>query len=76
MASFQLQGDQQGLHVLCSGHLPDNLAEGREVVVEGRLHDGGVLRGGKRRVATSLNSGGSIPGYRLPTNGMDVPTGQ
>ncbi len=29
----------------CSGRLPDNLAEGMEVVVEGRFEPSGVLSG-------------------------------
>ena len=47
VATFQLEGSEGVLLVSCSGHLPDNLAEGREVVVEGRLQDGGVLSGDK-----------------------------
>jgi cytochrome c-type biogenesis protein CcmE len=36
-ASFALEGSQGNLQVTCSGPLPDNLAEGMDVVVEGRL---------------------------------------
>lgn len=46
-ASFDLQGATDRLHVVCTGPLPDNLAEKIEVVVEGRLEAGGVLRGDK-----------------------------
>jgi cytochrome c-type biogenesis protein CcmE len=46
-ASFALEGDKTNLKTDCSGPLPDNLAEGIAVLVEGRLDDGGVLRGEK-----------------------------
>jgi len=46
-ASFALQGATARLRVVCSGPLPDNLAEKTEVVVEGRLEPSGVLRGDK-----------------------------
>jgi cytochrome c-type biogenesis protein CcmE len=46
-AHFALAGKAGKLAVSCRGPLPDNLAEGVEVVVEGRLDDGGVLRGEK-----------------------------
>ncbi len=46
-AAFSLAGTRGELRVLCSGTLPDNLSEAREVVVEGRLDDSGVLHGGK-----------------------------
>jgi cytochrome c-type biogenesis protein CcmE len=46
-ATFQLEGIDGGLLVKCSGRLPDDLAEGRQVVVEGRLQDVGVLSGDK-----------------------------
>ena len=38
-ATFLLEGTHGNLSVNCSGQLPDNLAEGRQVVVEGRLQD-------------------------------------
>ncbi len=44
-ASFCLQGASGSLHVVCTGPLPDNLAGSREVVVEGQLQAGGLLRG-------------------------------
>ena len=46
-ASFALEGDGTRLKVVCPGPLPDNLAEGMNVLVEGRLDDGGLLRGEK-----------------------------
>jgi cytochrome c-type biogenesis protein CcmE len=46
-ASFTLEGDKTKLKVDCSGLLPDNLAEGVAVLVEGRMENGGVLRGEK-----------------------------
>ena len=46
-ASFRLQGSTSNLSVVCTGPLPDNLAESVDVVVEGRLVAGGRLRGDK-----------------------------
>ena len=46
-ASFDLQGATNRLRVVCTGPLPDNLAEKIDVVVEGRLEAGGLLRGDK-----------------------------
>ena len=46
-ASFDLQGATSRLRVVCTGPLPDNLAENIDVVVEGRLEAGGLLRGDK-----------------------------
>ena len=46
-ASFRLQGGTGTLDVVCSGPLPDNLAENIDVVVEGRLEPGARLRGDK-----------------------------
>ncbi len=47
-AVFSLEGSQEGrVVVTCPGPLPDNLAEGMDVVVEGRLEDFGFLRGHK-----------------------------
>ena len=44
-ATFMLAGANGNLTVDCSGQLPDNLAEGKQVVVEGRLQDTGHLVG-------------------------------
>jgi cytochrome c-type biogenesis protein CcmE len=46
-ATFQLAGTVRHLPVSCAGPLPDNLAEGIDVVVEGRLDDTGMLCGEK-----------------------------
>ncbi len=46
-ARFALEGTAAVLPVICAGPLPDNLAEGIEVVVEGRLEDASLLRGDK-----------------------------
>jgi cytochrome c-type biogenesis protein CcmE len=46
-ASFRVQGAAGTLHVVCSGPLPDTLAENGDVVVEGRLEPGARLRGDK-----------------------------
>ena len=40
-----LQGTEQNLSVVCSGPLPDNLAEDMQVVVEGELQSAGWLKG-------------------------------
>ena len=46
-ANFSLEGNGDLLAVVCTGLLPDNLDEEMEVVVEGRLEAGGLLRGDK-----------------------------
>jgi cytochrome c-type biogenesis protein CcmE len=46
-AFFALTGTAGKLRVICSGPLPDNLAEEMDVVVEGRLENPGLLRGEK-----------------------------
>lgn len=58
-ASFDLQGATERLRVVCSGPLPDNLAEGIDVVVEGTFEAGGRLRGDKllTRCASKYETG-------------------
>lgn len=46
-ARFVLEGTSGRLPTTCSGPLPDNLAEGMLVVVEGRLSEGGSLEADK-----------------------------
>jgi cytochrome c-type biogenesis protein CcmE len=46
-ADFALEGTKQRLAVLYAGPLPDKLAEGGEVVVEGRLEGADTIRGEK-----------------------------
>jgi cytochrome c-type biogenesis protein CcmE len=46
-ATFVLMGQQGRLNVICSGPIPDNLAEGMEVVVEGQLENQHSVRGHK-----------------------------
>ena len=46
-AAFSIEGSQGSLAVTCPGPLPDNLAEGMDVVVEGRLEDPRFLKGHK-----------------------------
>ena len=46
-ATFSLEGSRGQLQVACAGSLPDNLAEAKDVVVEGRLDAEGVLCGEK-----------------------------
>ncbi len=59
-ASFVLQGETAKLNVQYTGLIPDNLAEGIEVVVEGRLEDTGLVRGNKvlTRCASKYSSNG------------------
>jgi cytochrome c-type biogenesis protein CcmE len=44
-ATFVLEGEAHRVSVCYPGALPDNLAEGRDVVVEGALKDDGHLQG-------------------------------
>jgi len=46
-AEFALAAPDGRLRVACGGPLPDNLAEGVDVVVEGRMEEGNLLRGTK-----------------------------
>lgn len=46
-AAFSLAGNSGQAPVVCSGTLPDNVAEGADVVVEGRIDATGLLRGDK-----------------------------
>jgi cytochrome c-type biogenesis protein CcmE len=59
-ADFRMEGSHQDLSVRCLGPLPDNLAEQRQVVVEGNLRPDGVLCGDKvlTRCASKYSSQG------------------
>ena len=46
-AAFVLSGERGNLAVICTGPLPDNLAEDMEVVVEGQLEREDLVRGHK-----------------------------
>jgi len=46
-ATFRLASDTHSLEVTCGGSIPDNLAEGMEVVVEGQLDTPVHVRGHK-----------------------------
>ncbi len=46
-ASFAVEGGSANLKVVCRGPLPDNLAEGIAVLVEGRVDEAGLLHGEK-----------------------------
>ena len=61
-AAFSIEASQAALAVACAGPLPDNLAEGIDVVVEGRLDDGRCLRGDRviTRCASKYQSKASI----------------
>jgi cytochrome c-type biogenesis protein CcmE len=58
-ATFVLQGAVGAVSAVCSGPLPDNLAEDMDVVVEGRLDNANSLRGEKllTRCASKYESG-------------------
>ena len=58
---FLLDGTDGHLRVVCTGPLPDNLAEDMAVVVEGRLENSGLLRADKvlTRCASKYESQGS-----------------
>ena len=62
-ASFALEGDGANLKIVCSGPLPDNLAEGVAVLVEGRVDEAGLFHAAKvlTRCASKYQS-------RLPTS--------
>lgn len=47
LASFTLAGKESELFTRCAGALPDNIREGIDVVVEGRLEPDGTLHGDK-----------------------------
>ena len=66
-ARFALASNRGNLNVTCSGPLPDNLAEGMDVVVEGQLEASGVLRGDKvlTRCASKYEAGAPS----APSNG-------
>ena len=46
-ASFKLVGSSGNLPVVCTGTMPDNLADSMDVVVEGRLDGERLFRGEK-----------------------------
>jgi cytochrome c-type biogenesis protein CcmE len=46
-ASFTLEGNGTHLSAVCRGPMPDNLAEGIAVLVEGRIDKTGLLQGDK-----------------------------
>lgn len=68
-ARFSLMGSQSDLRVLCTGPLPDNLAGGMDVVVEGRLEADGLLRG--RKLITRCAS--KYKAQELPAASQDRP---
>ncbi|MFO0969832.1 MAG: cytochrome c maturation protein CcmE [Gemmataceae bacterium] len=69
-ASFVLDGEKHRIAVVCSGPLPDNLAERMDVVVEGVLQSDGHLQGQKviTRCASKYAPEGAAgsPGKRSP----------
>jgi cytochrome c-type biogenesis protein CcmE len=69
-ATFDLMGTGPGLGVVCEGPLPDNLAEGIQVVVEGELRRPGWLEGERvmTRCASKYQSGGSGPAQGPPAS--------
>ena len=61
-AEFRLEGSGQDLSVSCLGPLPDNLAEQRQVVVEGNLRPDGVLSGDKVLTRCASKYSSQVPG--------------
>ena len=57
-ATFALAGQQGSVDVVYSGPVPDNLAEGMEVVVEGKLEGQHLVRSTKvmTKCASKYNS--------------------
>jgi cytochrome c-type biogenesis protein CcmE len=68
--AFALEASGKNLKVVCAGPLPDKLAEGIAVLVEGRLDASGLLRGDKvlTRCASKYES-------RLPASVAQPPDG-
>ena len=66
-ATFDLAGDQHVLPVSCRGPLPDNLAEGIDVVVEGSLA-GASFQGDKviTRCASKYERKGTVVAAQQP----------
>ena len=62
VASFRLAGSRGGLPIVHRGVLPDNLAEGRSVVVVGVVDDDGILRAKRilTRCASKYSSSSSV----------------
>ena len=70
-ADFSLEGTERELGVSCSGPLPDNLAEGIDVVAEGRLENPGLLRADKvltRCAGKYKSQGPSAPSQDTPAD--------
>ena len=63
-ARFDLQGARVTLPVVCTGPLPDNLAENIEVVVEGRWEGEGPLRGDKLLTRCASKYESAVPDAR------------
>jgi len=65
-ATFLLEGTSGSLRVKCQGSIPDNLAEQREVVVEGWMEDEKTLVGHKvlTRCASKYSSRTSTAGLQ------------
>jgi cytochrome c-type biogenesis protein CcmE len=63
-AEFVLEGEQGRLSVKCGGELPDDLAEEKQVVVEGRLENSSELVGNRvlTRCASKYSSASSSTG--------------
>lgn len=80
-ADFVLCGDEGSLHVSCRGPLPDNLAEGIDVVVEGTLDQPGAIKGDKvlTRCASKYQAEGAAaqsPNSDVSLQTDDSPPGQ
>ncbi len=71
-ASFALEANGANLKVVCSGALPDNLAEGIAVLVEGRLDAAGLLHGDKVLTRCASKYESRLPAAVAQTN-ADAP---
>jgi len=67
-ADFCLEGTEKNLSVICPGPLPDNLAEGADVVAEGRLEPSGLLRADKLLTRCAGKYESERPPRRLEDN--------
>jgi cytochrome c-type biogenesis protein CcmE len=72
-ASFVLKGADREICVVCSGPLPDNLAENMDVVVEGRLDDCDLLQGDKVLTRCASKYRSKEPGHSDSTAAAEKP---
>lgn len=71
-ARFALAVPDGRIRVICDGPLPDNLAEDVDVVVEGRMEKGNLLRGTKV-LTRCASKHASEPSNETPSASGDAP---